>query len=496
MRRDDGCCTCGRVPTRGARFCAHCGERLPHVQAPAAARATRSAVDPLRAALALAGLAVTITLGVALLRSDRPIDQRLAASATTAADPVLLPRTTTVPDPLPPDDADAEAASEGRGACSGAAGPVDCVRWSTGLGRMEPRSVVAVGWTVAIAEQDGRVRTFSAGDGRPAWRHTTAGAPRFHDPVANTLPISGDGTTTFVDIATGSDVGTFDARPRASAGSGPWLLVLVDGALEARSVTGAAAWRVPVPANGLGWVTGNGPYLTSPVSLRQDRLVRLSANTGQVQWDHTVRGRVGALYPLGSATLVAVEDTGDGAGILVLDRDGSVRLEHRVPGRVVLVATDAAGAAVVTNASTGADLLLVDPAAQAVLGPVPLGHLDDRPPPLALSGEQVAVGLADAGPGMTVVTRVDGSVDQQLPLPAAPRAVALPDARTAVAVVSREVSAWALTTGTLRWRLDLGRPGEVVSERPLLVRTDRKLVALDADPSRPRRPARGSERAR
>jgi hypothetical protein len=35
-----------------------------------------------------------------------------------------------------------------------------------------------------------------------------------------------------------------------------------------------------------------------------------------------------------------------------------------------------------------------------------------------------------------------------------------------------------------------------VSERPLLVRTDRKLVALDADPSRPRRPERGSERAR
>jgi hypothetical protein len=497
MRRDDGCRECGIVPVRGARFCGHCGERLIRADPPDRASVLRSAPRLVQAGLVLAGLVAVATLGgAALLRSDHPLDRRVASAAGTAADPVLLPRDAATPGASGADDPDAPAARPARGACSGDAGPVDCVRWSTGFGRAEPRSVVIAGWTVAVADQDGRVRTFSAGDGRPAWRHTASGAPRFHDPVADTLPISGDGTTTFVDLATGSDIGTFAGRPGASAGSGPWLLVLDDGALEARSVTGAAAWRVVVPADGLGWVTGNGPYLTTPVSLRQDRLVRLSANTGQLQWEHTVRGRVAALHPLGSATLVAVEDTGDGAGVLVLERDGTVRLDHRVTGRVVTVVADPTGAAVVTDAAAGAELLLVDLLVPEVRGPVPLGHLGDRPPPLALGGDRVAVGLAEPAPGVAVVTRLDGDVEKQLALPATPRAVALPDARTAVAVVGSEVSAWSLTTGTRRWRLELGRPGELVSERPLLVRTDRKLVALDADPSRPRRPERGSERAR
>jgi hypothetical protein len=91
-----------------------------------------------------------------------------------------------------------------------------------------------------------------------------------------------------------------------------------------------------------------------------------------------------------------------------------------------------------------------------------------------------------------VVGRRNGAVERRFALPAVPRAVALPEGRTVVAVVDTEVSAWSLATGTSRWWLDLGRPADVVSERPLLVRTDRALLALDADPSRPRRQLRGT----
>jgi hypothetical protein len=295
-----------------------------------------------------------------------------------------------------------------------------------------------------------------------------------------------------VDVATGRGIGGFDGRPRATAASGPWLLVVTDAGIEARSVTGSSAWRVPVPANGLGWVTSNGPYLTTPISLRQDRLVRLSSNTGEVAWEHTVAGRVASLHPVGSATMVAVEDTGDGAGLLLLDRAGTVLLDHRLAGRVATIATDSAGAAVVTNGPAGAELLLVDPTTAAVIGPLALGPAAAWPLPLAIDGELIAVAHTDPGPGVLVVGRRDGTVHHRFALPAAPRAVALPEGRTVVAVVDTEVSAWSLTTGVSRWSLQLGRPIDVVSERPLLVRTDRTLLALDADPTRPRRQLRGT----
>jgi hypothetical protein len=492
MRRDEGCRACGTVPGRAARFCGHCGERLPGAARPdRASRAQRPGATTARVAIVLVGVVALVVLGLRSFSGPEPpaADGRAPVGSEAATRDVLLPPAAAVP--RTPGD-DVRDRSAGSGACSGRAGPVDCVRWSAELGLAEPRSVVAVGWTVAIAEQDGRIRTVAAGDGRPGWRRTTAGPPRFHDAVAQTLPITGDGATIFVDLATGRGIGDFAGRPRATAASGPWLLVVDDAAIEARSVTGSAAWRVPVPSEGLGWVTSNGPYLTTPISLRSDRLVRLSSNTGGPVWEHAVAGRVASLHPIGSTTLVAVEDTGAGAGLLVLDRSGAVVLDHRLTGRVAAVATDAGGAAVVTNGPRGAELLLVDPTGTGLVGPVPLGPVSAWPSPLAFDAEHVAVAHADPGPGVLVVRRDDGAVLHRFGLATTPRAIALPDGATVVAVVDTEVAAWSLATGTLRWRLELGRPTDVVSERPLLVRTDRTLLALDADPSRPRRQARGT----
>jgi hypothetical protein len=491
MRRDDRCRACGTVPSRAARFCGRCGGLLVSGR-PRRVDTDRRLSPALRVALVLGGIAALALPGVrALPGPERGLEDGATNAETEAADDVVLPPADAIARPpgaqeLPPDRASAS------GGCASSTGPVDCVRWSSELGLAEPRSVVTVGWTVAIAEQDGRVRTYSASTGRPGWRHTTVGPPRFHDLVAQTLPITGAGATTFVDLATGRSIGDFDGRPRASAAAGPWLLVVHDAAIEARSVTGSAAWRVPVPTNGLGWVTTNGPYLTVPVSLRRDQLVRLSSNTGEVSWEHTVAGRVAGLHPIGSATLVTVEDTGDGAGIVVLDRAGTVLLDHRLPGRVATVTTDAAGAAVVTNGPGGADLLLVEPTIPEVVGPLALGPVASWPLPVAIDDDLVAVAHTDPTPGMTVLGRRDGTVHHRFELPAIPRAVALPGGRTVAAVVDTEVSAWSLTTGVSRWRLELGRPAAMVSERPLLVRTDRTLVALDADPSRPRRQPRGT----
>jgi hypothetical protein len=493
MRRDDACRACGTVSRRSARFCGHCGERLTDAARTGPPGRRRPSATTARFAIVLAGVIALGVLGLLVPAGPDPGDVDGAPSAATgsARGEVLLPPATAVPRASGSDRAGDDRPAGG-GVCSGNAGVVDCVRWSADLGVAEPRSVVTVGWTIAVAEQDGRVRTFSATDGRPGWRHTATGPPRFHDPVAQTLPITGDGATAFVDVATGRGIGDFAGRPRTTAASGPWLLVVGDAGIEARSVTGSSAWRVPVPANGLGWVTANGPYLTTPISLRQDRLVRLSSNTGGVSWEHTVRGRVASLHPVGSSTLVAVEDTGDGAGLLLLDRAGTVQLDHRFSGRVSSVATDHAGAAVVTNGPGGAELLLVDPLTPAVLGPRSLGRVTGWPLPLALDGERVAVAAGDPDPGVLVVGRRNGAVERRFALPAVPRAVALPEGRTVVAVVDTEVSAWSLATGTSRWWLDLGRPADVVSERPLLVRTDRALLALDADPSRPRRQLRGT----
>jgi hypothetical protein len=499
MGRDDRCRGCGTVPSRSARFCGRCGELLGDVAIAGGAPPPPGPPVPrafLRAALITLGVGVAVLVAVfggrAMPADDRDLAERATGAVTAdALDAVLLPSVDTVPRSRAVGDA-APGDQAAAGVCSGHTGPVDCVRWTTELGRAEPRSVVAAGWTVAIAEQDGRVRTFAASNGQPTWRHTATGPPRFHDLVAETLPITGDGATTFVDLATGRDVGAFEGRPRASAGAGPWLLLVHDGELEARSVTGSAAWRVPVPEDGLGWVTANGPYLTTPISLRRNRLVRLSSNTGQALWEHTVEGRVASLHPLGSATLVAVEDTGDGAALLVLDRRGTVLLDHRLVGRVTTVAADADGAAVVTHGPRGAELLLVDPLATEVIGPVSLGPAASWPWPLALDRDLVAVAHTRPAPGVTVLARRDGTVEHRLELPAIPRAVALPDGGTVIVAVDTEVSAWSLTSGTTQWWLDLGRPADVVSERPLLVRTDRTLLAIDADPTRPRRHPRGT----
>jgi hypothetical protein len=492
MRRDDACRTCGTASHRSARFCGRCGQGLTEATRPAPLGRRRPPATTARFAIVLVGVIALGGLGLRVLTGPQPgaADGAPPALTEEVRGEVLLPPAAAVPRASGPDRADDRPA--GGGVCSGHAGPVDCVRWSADLGVAEPRSVVTVGWTVAVAEQDGRVRTYAASDGRPGWRHTATGPPRFHDPVAQTLPITGGGATAFVDVATGRGIGDFDGRPRATAASGPWLLVVDDAGIEARSVTGSSAWQVPVPSNGLGWVTANGPYLTTPISLRQDRLVRLSSNTGGVSWEHTVRGRVASLHPVGSATLVAVEDTGDGAGLLLLDRAGTVRLDHRFAGRVSSVATDHAGAAVVTTGTGGAELLLVDALTLELLGPRPLGPVTGWPLPLAIDGERVAVAATVPEPGVLVVGRRDGAVQQRFALPAVPRAVALPEGRTVVAVVDTEVSAWSVATGRRRWWLDLGRAADVVSERPLLVRTDRALLALDADPSRPRRQLRGT----
>jgi outer membrane protein assembly factor BamB len=506
MRRDGEPCTaCGAARPHAARFCGRCGAALPTPRARPRARRRVTPAGPMPGAeggrrtrrAVVAGVVVAVA-GAGLLTGPAgphagpvggPDDAPGAVATTTPDGAVAVPRPERLPGARGDVARDPETAGDagpGR-ACSGRAGPVACVRWTADLGVAAPRSVVHRGSSVLVAEQDGRVRGLAAADGTPRWRFD-AGAPvRFHGTVASTVPISAGSTTSFVDPTTGRTVGSFAGRVGAAAPVSPWLVVTHAGSLEARSVTGSASWSLSVPDDALAWLTTNGPYLSSWRSLRSDRLVRLSVNTGSPRWEHDIAGRVAAVHALGSSTLVAVEDTGDGAGVLILDRRGTVLFDEPVTGRVAHVTPSAEGvAAVVTEGPGGAVLHVFDAERGTHLGPVDLGASSRGSLPPVIGAGLVAAATSDPEPVITVIGRGDGLVRLRLEVAAPLRGLALPGDATIVTVSGSEVSAWSLGTGVRRWWLELGDPGSVVASLPLLVRSDRTLVALDADPQRRR----------
>jgi hypothetical protein len=491
MRRSDQRCgACGTARARAARFCGHCGAALPvRVRRPASVR-RRPWLGWLVAGLSgVAAIAVMTAADPTTLVSDpsRGSDERTAVTLPTLDDPTS-------------DEPAGDAAGAGRDVgdrrpaggrdgrpCVGPTGPVACVRWTADLGVAEPRAVVHRDRTVLVAEQDGRVRGLGTADGIPRWRFTADGPVRFHDPVASTVPVTGGNTTTFLDPATGTPIGSFAARIGGTAAVTPWLLVQHEGAVEARTVTGGTSWSLPIPGEALAWLTDNGAYLASRVTLRADRLVRLSVNTGLPRWEHGVAGRVAAVHAVGTSTLVAVEDTGSGARLQVLDRLGTLVLDAPVGGRVAHVTTAADGtAAVVTEGPAGAALLLVDGPSGRVLGPVDLGARTSDTLPPAIGPGVVAVGAREPEPRLTVVGRGDGLVRHRFTVDAPLRGLTLPGEATLVTISGSAVEAWSLGTGRPRWSLDLGGPAVVVATVPLIVRSDRTLVALEPDPQRRR----------
>lgn len=496
MRRSGGRCdVCGTVRPRTADYCGRCGAALPGPR-----RRARTA-RPVRLSGLVVGLvvvtaAVLVTSGPPRLRAPAPDRADATAVTLPALDPSVDGDTARGPSGRGEDTGGGAAPGQRDGrSCAGPSGPVACVRWTADLGVAEPRAVVHHERTVLVAEQDGRVRGLATADGIPRWRFTADGPVRFHGSVASTVPVTGGATTTFLDAATGASIGSFAARIGGSAAVTPWLLVQHAGAIEARTVTGHVSWAVPVPDDALAWLTDNGAYLATRLSLRADRLVRLSVTTGALRWEHDVAGRVAAVHALGTSTLVAVEDAGDGARVQVLDRLGTVLVDAPVRGRVAHATTAADGtAAVVTEGPGGAELLLVvgGPTTR-VVGPVPLGDATRGTLPAAIGAGVVAVGTREPEPAVTVVGRSDGLVRHRFPVSPPLRDLALPGEATLVTVSGTSVHAWSLGTGAPRWTLDLGAPPTVVASLPLLVRSDHTLLALDPDPHRRRheRPATG-----
>jgi outer membrane protein assembly factor BamB len=492
MRRsDERCGACGTARSAAARFCGRCGSALPpRARRRPSTRGRRPRWWGVVAGLSAAAtvtVTVTVTGGGPSLGTGRSpgFDDRAAVTLPTLDDPTT---DRTPADPAGPVDEDHRRFPERDGrACAGPSGPVACVRWTADLGVAEPRAVVHRDHIVLVAEQDGRIRGLATADGIPRWRFTAAGPVRFHDTVATTVPVTGGGTTTFLDPATGTPIGSFAARIGGTAAVSPWLVVQHDGAIEARTVTGTTSWSLPVPDDALAWLTDNGAYLASRVSLRSDRLVRLSVTTGTARWTHELAGRVAAVHALGTSTLIAVEDTGSGARVQLLDRLGAVLADAPVRGRVAHVTTARDGsAAVVSEGPSGVALLIVDGTSGRVVGPVDLGAtISDTLPP-AIGPGVVAVAAREPEPHLTVVGRGDGIVRHRFAVPAPLRDLALPGEATLVTISGTTVHAWSLGTGGARWHLDLGAPASVVASLPLLVRSDRTLLALEPDPQRRR----------
>jgi hypothetical protein len=493
------CSACGRTWPTSVRFCGWCGEALttPPATGPAPREHGRLGTRrPRVATVIVAGLLIVAATGLGLDWSRAP--------ARVSEPDVGLP----APSELvaPPGGRDGAAAGEdGAGAIPTEAlgdGPVcrdgsrvnGCVAWWADVGPSATSSRV-VGAHVVVADARGRVRAFLASTGLEAWALEVDAPVRLHAEVAGTVPITDPTTTRFVDLATGSVVGSFDGPVAASASTGPWLLTVESGHVRARSVTGSASWERAIGSSSLAWPTTNAAYLSTTVTLRSDRLTRLVGGNGEDRWSVPLPGRVSGVVGAGNSTVVALDDTGGGAAVVVIDAGGTVLGTHPVSGRVAWITVDqvTGRTAVVTEGGPGASVLVVDTDGGRELARARLDERASGTLPAALRGTEVAVAHAGPAAAITVVGAADGLVRQRIALDGIPRHVELTSDATVVGVTGREVRAWSLATGRLRWRVALGPLTRLLDDVPLTALGDRTLTVLVPDPEarERRRPGRG-----
>jgi hypothetical protein len=497
--RRRACGTCGRTWPANVRFCGWCGAALlaaePTTSVPSGGGRVRRHGSRLAR-----GVAATLLLaGVVWLGFEwSPAPTRVSEPGVGLPAPSELAGGRMGREGLASEDdgagvTPAEALGDGP-VCRTRTGVSGCVLWWADVGPALATSRV-VGNHVVVAEGQGRVRAFSMANGLETWTLDVVAPVRLHDEVAGTVPVTDDTTTRFVDLATGSVVGSFDGPVAASASTGPWLLTVESSQLRARSVTGARSWERPIPPNSLAWPTTNAAYLSSMITLRSDRLSRLGGNTGEDRWEASLPGRVSGVVGAGPATVVALDDTGSGAALVVIDADGTILAVHPVSGRVAWITVDqvTGRAAAVTEGGAGASVLVVDTADGRELARAGLGDRASGTLPAALRGTEVAVAHAGPDAAITVLGAADGLVRQRIQLDGIPRHVELTADATVVGVTGREVRAWSLATGGLRWRVALGPSTMLLDDVPLTALGDRTLTVLIPDPEARdrRRPGRG-----
>lgn len=367
--------------------------------------------------------------------------------------------------------------------CPTADGAADCVLWSAAH-LTDLVEVAVAGGHVVTAEGTGRVTARTLGDGRVRWSASVSPPVRLHPEVAGTIPVQDREGVRFLAAGTGSRVGAFDGPVGASASTGPLLLTIEGDHLRARAVGGAPSWERHIPDDALAWVTGNAAYLSRWVTLRSDRLTRLGGTTGRDRWEVTIDGRVASVGALGDATVVAVDDTGNGASVVLVEPDGALRAEHQVAGRVAWVTPDPVGRRVVAvTEGSEIQVTIVDTASGHLRARTSLGARTSGTLPPAVGEHVVAIARAGPDPTLTVLGSADGLVRFELPLPRPARSVAVVGDQTVVVHDDEGLTAWSLATGARRWQLDLGPTARTVHGVPLVVRDGRRVLALDPDPT-------------
>lgn len=481
---EPGCRACATPVPRRARFFGRCGARLTD-RSPVVERSRRRLVADRVPPLVLFGVLVG-GLGLAAWSTgDRSGLLASVGVGQDVAQEVVLP---TAPDGDDGDDRADEArdgteVTDPSDLCTVAGEWRACVRWSQGLATDD---WAAAGSTdaIVVSGANGTVRAYDARTGAARWRTQLDGPAVLRTVAPASVLVTVGERSVVLDAGSGAEVATA-GRVRRAVTTGDGIAALAGGDVVTFEPDGTERWRTAIPPRSLAWVTAAGTVLSTPLSVLADEVTALDPTDGSTRWTVPTTGRVGGVHAVGALLLVAVEDTGRGASVLLLDADGEVVADHDVRGRVAWVAAAEDGSAIVVlERSGGAGVLVIEPERGLARPVTDLGDGAGDTWAVTAGAGVVAVGVSRPSPEIVVLGRRDGLVRLRIPLDSPGRALALPGDATVVASLDGTLVAWSLGSGGLRWRLGTDGAAQVVREQPLVVSDRTSLVAIEADPAR------------
>jgi outer membrane protein assembly factor BamB len=358
-----------------------------------------------------------------------------------------------------------------------------CVRWSQGLVTDDWAAADATD-AIVVTGASGAVRAYDPGTGAARWRTQLDGPAVLRTVAPSSVVVTVGERSIVLDTRSGEEVASA-GRVRRAAATRDGIAALAEGDILTFEPDGSERWRTAIPSRSLAWVTAAGAVLSSPLSVLADEVTALDPVDGAPSWTVATTGRVGGVHAVGELLLVAVEDTGRGASVLLLRDDGEVVAEHDVRGRVAFVtAAEDGSAVVVLERSDSAGVLVIEPERGLARPVTDLGDGAGDTWAVTAADGIVAVGVSRPTPEVVVFGRRDGLIRLRIPLDEPGRALALPGDATVVASLDGSLTAWSLGTGGVRWQLGTDGAAEVLREQPLVVSDRTTLLAIEPDPAR------------
>lgn len=430
MSRNSTCPACGTT-WPAARFCGHCGARLPDGAGPVVRTRDPRPEGGARtrsrwartAAAGIGAIVAVLLLPVSLLAegggAPPATDPATPPAAGPAAPPAAGAAAFPTAGPAAPPTADPAAAvqpgerlrASGTARTSGPCTPggPHLRRWELQLSGAGLPAVTIGDGAVIAAEPDGTVTAIEVGTGRVRWR-VALGAParaiagsQLRSPLHETGPVralagpqaatvavlGGDGRLTALGTGSGRARWTAEGVAALAGVVPPWLLLERGGALRALGFgDGEEVWRHPLPGGARATVvashgaSGRGSAGRIAVAAIGDQalvlgprsVTSLHEHTGQVRWRAALPAP--AAGPPLAMSGVLVVPTRSGTVVALDSRDGQerMRVSGPAPAGEQAARSAAARSAGARRCSAprhlvpvGSDVLLVEPGAIALL---------------------------------------------------------------------------------------------------------------------------------